>query len=217
MTVRLVSITKPVLDELKDFTPEELLSYVARVSSPQNQLNNETASKLLGYCIKNNHWSVFEHVNMTVEITTSRAISAQILRHRSAVFQETSQRYSEVLQNEIYPARRQDLKNRQNSVDDMSEEDKLWFSYQQQIIWNNSYEAYQDALARGIAKEQARFLLPLSTQTKLYMTNNVRNWIHYIDLRTANGTQKEHKVIAEAIKQIFINNFPAISEAKGWI
>lgn len=217
MKVKLISITKPVEENIKDLTPEELLGYVARVSNPSNQMNSETAPRLLGYCIRNQHWSVFEHVNFTVEIKTSRAIAAQILRHRSAVFQEFSQRYAEAMDNEFYPARRQDLKNRQNSVDDMSEEDKDWFKKSQEDIWANSMYLYKKALEKGIAKEQARFLLPLSTQTTLYMTNNVRNWIHYIDLRTTKGTQLEHREIAEEIKEIFKKEFPAIAEAKGWL
>ena len=217
MKVKLISITKPVADGISDFTPEELTAYVARVSNPTNQMNSETAPKLLGYCIKHAHWSVFEHVNFTVEITTSRAIAAQILRHRSFVFQEFSQRYAEATNFIYYDARSQDLKNRQNSVDNMSENDKDWFTDAQTLIMLQASKLYEDALARGIAKEQARFLLPLSTQTVLYMTGNVRNWIHYIDLRTANGTQQEHKEIADAIKAIFIEQFPAISKAKGWI
>lgn len=216
MKVRLISITKPVAEEISDFTAEELTAYVARVSNPSNQMNSETAPKLLGYCIKNSHWSVFEHVNFTVEITTSRAIAAQILRHRGAVFQEFSQRYAEATKFIYYEARSQDLKNRQNSIDNMSQEDKDWFIDAQTLVMLRASNLYEEALRRGIAKEQARFLLPLSTQTTLYMTNNVRNWIHYIDLRTANGTQQEHKEIAEEIKKIFIEQFPAISKAKGW-
>jgi thymidylate synthase (FAD) len=217
MRVKLISITRPVADDIKDLTSEELTAYVARVSNPSNQMNSETAPKLLGYCIRNAHWSVFEHVNFTVEIKTSRAIAAQILRHRSAVFQEFSQRYAEAMDNEFYPARRQDAKNRQNSLDDMSDEDKDWFMLQQETNWHNAMVSYKEALKRGVAKEQARFLLPLSTQTTLYMTNNVRNWIHYIDLRTTQGTQLEHREIAEEIKEIFKKEFPAIAEAKGWL
>lgn len=217
MKVKLISITKPVAEDIKDFTPEELTGYVARVSNPSNQMNNETAPKLLAYCIKNSHWSVFEHVSFTVEIKTSRAIAAQILRHRSAVFQEFSQRYAEAMDNEFYPARRQDLKNRQNSVDDMSQEDKDWFNQVQVDHWENAMKLYKEALKRGVAKEQARFLLPLSTQTTIYMTNNVRNWIHYIDLRATQGTQLEHREIAEEIKDIFKKELPAIAEAKGWL
>ena len=178
---------------------------------------NETAPKLLAYCIKNNHWSVFEHVNFTVEIKTSRAIAAQILRHRSAVFQEFSQRYAEAMDNEFYPARRQDVKNRQNSIDDMDEEHKNWFNQAQIDNWDRSMSLYKEALNRGIAKEQARFLLPLSTQTTVYMTNNLRNWMHYIDLRTTPGTQLEHREIAEGVKKVFIEQFPTIATAKGWL
>lgn len=216
MKVELVAVTKPVKSNLLEFSSEELMAYVARVSNPNNQMNTKTSSKLLGYCIKNKHWSVFEHVNMTVEITTSRAIAAQILRHRSFVFQEFSQRYSQVVNVEIYPARRQDIKNRQNSVDDMDEDTKEWFEGAQEGMANVAISLYKEALGKGIAKEQARFLLPLSTQTTLYMTGNIRNWIHYIELRSENGTQKEHADIANAIKKIFIEQFPAISDALEW-
>ena len=216
MEVDLVAITKPVKIELSEFSSEDLMSYVARVSNPSNQMNTKTSSKLLEYCIKNSHWSVFEHVNMTVEITTSRAIAAQILRHRSFVFQEFSQRYSEAVNVEIYPARRQDNKNRQNSIDDMDSDIKEWFEGAQEGMANVALSLYREALKKGIAKEQARFLLPLSTQTTIYMTGNVRNWIHYIQLRSENGTQKEHADIANAIKKIFISQFPAISNALKW-
>jgi thymidylate synthase (FAD) len=216
MKVELVSVTKPIKKELSEFSSEELMAYVARVSNPSNQMNTKTSSKLLGYCIKNKHWSVFEHVNMTVEITTSRAIAAQILRHRSFVFQEFSQRYSEITEFENYKARRQDVKNRQNSIDDLDEDTLEWFDMAQQLIREDAKALYEDALRRGIAKEQARFLLPLSTRTTLYMTGNVRNWIHYIELRSENGTQKEHADIANAIKEIFKQQFPEISKALEW-
>lgn len=217
MEVKLISITKPVDSQIVHFSPEELMAYVARVSNPTNQMNNETAPKLLGYCINNAHWSVFEHVYFTVEIKTSRAIAAQILRHRSAVFQEFSQRYSESVENELYSARRQDTKNRQNSIDDMSEVDKEWFDNAQKDIWAKCYDTYKEGLDKGIAKELMRMLLPLSTQTTLYMTNNVRSWIHYIDLRTDKATQLEHRLVAEEIKDIFCEQFPDISKAKGWL
>jgi len=216
MKVELISITKPVKKDLLEFSSEELMSFVARVSNPSNQMNTATSSKLLGYCIKNSHWSVFEHVNMTVEITTSRAIAAQILRHRSFVFQEFSQRYAEVTDFEVYEARRQDTKNRQNSIDDMDDDTKDWFKMAQQLIREDAKAMYEEALRRGVAKEQARFLLPLTTQTTIYMTGNVRNWIHYISLRSENGTQKEHADIALAIQDIFTEQFPAISEALEW-
>lgn len=194
---------------------EKIMAYCARVSNPANQ-DNDNISGLLKYCIKNGHWSVYEHAHMTVEIETTRAISAQLLRHRSFCFQEFSQRYAEATDFETYPARRQDKKNRQNSVDDMSEEDKAWFEEAQKNVIAVSNTLYEEALQRGIAKEQARFLLPLNTKTRLYMTGNVRNWIHYIQLRTANGTQLEHKQIADAIKNIFVDNFPIISDALEW-
>lgn len=216
MSVRLIAVTKPVASEIENFTPEELTGYVARVSNPSNQMNSETAPKLLGYCIKNNHWSVFEHVSFTVEIKTSRAIAAQILRHRSFVFQEFSQRYAEATSNVVVEARSQDPKNRQNSVDDVSEADKKWFEEAQKQVWDTSNSLYRASLGRGIAKEQARFLLPLSTETTIFMTGNLRCWIHYVDLRTKNGTQLEHAVIAEQVKKIMIEQFPAIAEAKGW-
>lgn len=205
MNVKLISVTPDC---------EKTMMYCARVSNPANQ--DSTNTKLLDYCIKNNHWSVFEMGNMIVEIETSRAIAAQILRHRSFSFQEFSQRYAEVRDFEVYEARRQDTKNRQNSIDDMAEEDKLWFESAQKNIRDISAQLYNKALDLGIAKEQARFLLPLSATTKLYMNGTVRSWLHYLDLRTANGTQLEHKEIAEAIKKIFIEQFPVIAKAKEW-
>lgn len=187
---------------------EKIMLYTARVSNPKNQ--NSENTKLLDYCMRNSHWSVFEMAHMTVEITTSRAIAAQILRHKSFSFQEFSMRYSSVDSFELYPARRQDTKNRQNSIDDMDEETKKWFQEKQKEIWERSYSYYQEALTKGVAKEQARFLLPLNTTTKLYMTGNIRSWIHYLDLRCGNGTQLEHKEIADSIKKIFIQQFPTI-------
>lgn len=191
--------------------PEKLIAYCARVSSP-NQENPEI-EKLLGYCIKNKHWSIFEMASMCVEITTSRAIAQQILRHRSFHFQEFSQRYAEVQEIESFPARKQDLKNRQNSTDDLSEDIKEWFLEAQLKVKSTAAHFYKEALAKGIAKEQARFLLPLSTQTKLYMHGTVRDWIHYLNLRTDVSTQLEHREIALAIRTIFIKEFPTISKA----
>lgn len=201
--------------ELISCTPEaeRIVMYCARVSSPNQENDNP---KLLSYCIKHGHWSVFEQATMTVEIQTSRAISAQILRHRSFSFQEFSQRYAAVSSFEIYPARRQDNKNRQNSIDDLDEKTKEWFEDIQEQIQNHAMMLYDEALKRGIAKEQARFLLPMSASTKLYMTGNIRSWIHYLELRCGNGTQLEHKVIADEIKQIFIRELPIISQALGW-
>lgn len=207
MQVKLISVTPDA---------EKTMLFCARVSNPANQ--NSENTKLLGYCIKNAHWSVFEMAHMTIEIETSRAIAAQILRHRSFSFQEFSQRYAAVPEDgvEIYPARRQDTKNRQNSIDDMSESEQEWFKNAQEEMWKRARELYESAIQIGIAKEQARFLLPLSTKTTIYMTGSIRSWIHYLDLRCANGTQKEHKDIADAIKSIFTKQFPNISQAKEW-
>jgi len=194
---------------------EEMIGYCARVSNPSNQ-SNPNIAKLLAYCIKHGHWSVFETASMTLEIETSRAISAQILRHRSFCFQEFSQRYAAVSQYIQSEARAQDEKNRQNSTDTLSDEDKEWFSSIQALLWDECFKAYEEALSRGIAKECARALLPLSTKTRLYMTGNIRSWIHYIQLRSANGTQKEHQDIAIQAKEIFKQQYPIISEALGW-
>jgi thymidylate synthase (FAD) len=204
MNVSLISVTPDA---------EKTVMYCARVSSPNQENDNP---KLLSYCIKHGHWSIFEQASMTVEIQTSRAISAQILRHRSFSFQEFSQRYAAVQSCETYEARRQDNKNRQNSIDDMTDDDKEWFKMAQASIQNLSKMLYDEALTRGIAKEQARFLLPMSSSTKLYMTGNIRSWIHYLQLRTGNGTQLEHQVIAKEIQRIFVEQFPIISEALGW-
>lgn len=205
MNVKLISVTP---------NAEKTMMYCARVSNPKNQDSDNT--KLLDYCIKNNHWSVFEMANMIVEIETSRGISAQILRHRSFSFQEFSQRYAEATEFEVYGARRQDKKNRQNSLDDMDDVDKEWFQLVQEEKNKEAMIFYNAAISRGIAKEQARFLLPLSTKTKLYMNGSVRSWLHYLDLRTGNGTQLEHRVIAEEVKKIFVKEFPIIAKAKGW-
>lgn len=195
---------------------EKNMAYIARVSNPANQDNPDYA-KLLAYCIKNQHWSVFESSHMTVEVTTSRAIAAQILRHRSFTFQEFSQRYATPTEFITYEARRQDNKNRQNSIDDLSEEAKLWFTEMQGFIWNSARAAYEQAVSMGVAKECARFLLPMNTQTTIYMTNNVRGWIHYIDLRTKEGTQLEHKEIAQSCKELFKQQFPSVAQAKEWV
>lgn len=212
MKVKLISMTQPAPGEfpVAENPAEALMAYCARVSSP-NQDNPEY-SKLLSYCARHGHWSVFEMADMTVEITTSRAIAQQILRHRSFSFQEFSQRYAEATEFEIYPARRQDKKNRQNSIDDMAEEDRQWFEDTQRAINFNSRSHYEDALFRGIAKEQARFLLPLSTQTKLYMKGSIRSWIHYIQVRTDPSTQLEHREIALECKRILLEQFPVLKE-----
>ncbi len=210
MKVSLISVTQPSNQEM---TPEQLVVYTARVSSPKNQANLETAPKLLKYCIKNSHWSIFAMVDMTLEIDTSRAISAQILRHKSFDFQEFSQRYAEAFGFEIYEARRQDDKNRQNSIDDLSPETKIWFQVVQDKINKYASDLYTEALDRGIAKECARFLLPMSASTRIYMKGSLRSWIHYFQVRRGNGTQKEHKDIADAAWLVFKEQFPNIAEA----
>ena len=190
---------------------EAVVLYCARVSNPKNQESEEKG--LIKYLIKKNHWSPFEMANMVVGIETSRAISAQILRHKSFTFQEFSQRYSEVEESIVYPARRQDVANRQNSVDDLSLSEQEWFKSTQETLNAQAQKSYKEALNRGIAKEQARFLLPLSTKTKLYMNGTLRSWIHYIQLRTETGTQLEHIKIANSIKSLFIKEFPLIGNA----
>jgi thymidylate synthase (FAD) len=214
MKVALVALSVPKIEGI--VTAEDLMVYAARVSSPQNQMNTETGAKLLKYCATHNHWSVFEMADMTVEIETSRAIAQQILRHKSFNFQEYSQRYSQVTSFETYEARSQDMKNRQNSVDNMSDIDRLWFKNAQESVHQYSTRLYEDALSKGIAKEQARFLLPSSVTTKLYMKGSVRSWIHFLNVRTYPSTQKEHRDVANAIKNIFCQEFPITSEAMGW-
>ena len=198
--------------KLITFTPdaEAMIAKIARVSSWENE-NNPEFVKLLTYLVKHQHWSPFEHAYATWEITTSRAIAAQILRHRSFTFQEFSQRYSYATGAiEYSEARRQDLKNRQNSIDDMSPEVKKWWEEIQTINFENAFADYDNAIKEGIAKEVARMILPLQTQTRLYMTGSLRSWIHYINLRSANGTQKEHMDIAKSIAAQFKEQWPII-------
>jgi thymidylate synthase (FAD) len=215
MKVRLISLTTPLLKiEGKDMTPEGLIAYCARVSSP-NQENPDYA-KLLRFCIREKHWSIFEMVDMTVEITTTRAIAPQILRHRSFSFQEFSQRYAKAVSYETYEARRQDAKNRQNSLDDVDESTKAWFKSAQEEVAALAFKRYEEALEKGIAKECARVLLPLNTETRLYMKGSVRSWIHYLQVRCDPATQKEHRDIANAIREIFIEQFPTVAEALEW-
>lgn len=198
---------------------EQLMAYIARVSNPSNQ-ENEKYAGLLRYCIKHNHWSVFEQSTMTVEVNTTRAIAAQILRHRSFTFQEFSQRYadSSLLRDSIPlpELRRQDDKNRQNSIDDMDEFEVQILEKQMTTLFDSAMSLYQQMLERGVAKECARNVLPLCTPTRIYMTGSCRSWIHYINLRTANGTQKEHMQVAEEVKKIFIEQYPSVSEALEW-
>ena len=211
MTVKLVSVTPDA---------EKMMAYVARVSNPNNQ-ENPNYAKLLGYCIKHNHWSVFEQAFMTLELETTRGVAAQVLRHRSFTFQEFSQRYadSSMLADTIplFDLRRQDTKNRQNSIDDIDPHMRQDFELKVQRHFNDAMKLYQEMLGAGIAKECARFVLPLATPTKIYMSGSVRSWIHYINLRTANGTQKEHMDLAEGCKKIFIDQFPTCAEALEWV
>lgn len=218
MKVKLIAKTEVCEDSLvNDFLihdMERLVMYCARVSNPANQTSDKTG--LLKYCLEHGHVSIFEMANMVFEIETSRAIAAQILRHRSFSFQEFSQRYAEAQSIEVYQARSQDTKNRQNSIDNMSDENKQWFLEAQKNHNSQALNLYQQALDRGIAKEQARFLLPLSTTTKLYMNGSIRSWIHYLQLRCGNGTQKEHQEIALEIRRQFCLVLPIIGEALGW-
>lgn len=213
MQTKLISITKPVSSETINLNPEELIVYIARVSNPSNQLNTETSDKLISYLIKNKHWSPFEHVSFTVEIVTSRAISAQILRHRSFKFQEFSQRYSEVTEFENIDLRLQADKNRQSSTDNLPQLRNFYFQDRIRIIKQACEELYKEMLENNIAKEVARFILPLTTQTKIYMTGDVRSWIHYLQIRCDSHTQKEHQLIALEIKDIFESLFPNISKS----
>jgi len=195
---------------------EEMLVKMARVSAPKNQDNMDTAPRLLKYLIRNKHWSPFEMANMCVEIETTRAISPQILRHRSFSFQEFSQRYADTseLGSAVIPhLRRQDLKNRQNSIDDIPVEMLGTFYRRISELYENSEHLYREMVSSGIAKECARSVLPLSTQTRLFMNGTLRSWIHYLDLRCSNGTQLEHQQIARAIRKIFCEQFPIIGEA----
>ena len=209
MTVKLVTVTPDA---------EKLMAYVARVSNPSNQ-DNEKFAGLLKYCINHQHWSVFEQSSMTLEIETTRAIAAQILRHRSFTYQEFSQRYASSTSLGKIPTpeyRRQDTKNRQNSTDDLDPFLKQTLELQTQTLFDSATALYEQMLADGVAKECARMVLPLCTPTKIYMTGSCRSWIHYINLRSAHGTQKEHMVIAKAVKDVFVEQFPAVSEALEW-
>ena len=209
--VKLVSITPDA---------EKTMAYIARVSNPSNQ-DNDNFSGLLKYCIKHQHWSVFEQSSMTLEIETSRAIAAQILRHRSFTFQEFSQRYADtnLIASKIpVPAlRKQDAKNRQNSTDDLDEFVKQDIEMTITAHFNQLEKLYKRMLQAGVAKECARMVLPLATPTRLYMTGSCRSWVHYINLRSAHGTQKEHMDIAEACREVFTEQFPIVSKALDWV
>tara|TARA_A100001515_G_scaffold6521_5_gene5513 strand:+ start:164 stop:802 length:639 start_codon:yes stop_codon:yes gene_type:complete len=210
MTVRLIQATP---------NPEENMAYVARVSNPNNQENPNYAG-LLKYCIKHNHWSVFEQAYMTLEIETNRGIAAQILRHRSFTYQEFSQRYADSsLLSETIPLpelRSQDTKNRQNSIDNVDPFVKQELEIAMRKHFDSAMDIYKHMLEMGIAKECARFVLPLATPTRIYMTGSCRSWIHYIQLRSANGTQKEHMDVALACRDIFCEQYPTVAEALEW-
>ena len=211
MNVKFISITPDA---------EKMMAYIARVSNPSNQ-QNENYSGLLKYCIKHNHWSVFEQSSMTLEIETTRGLAAQILRHRSFTYQEFSQRYADTkLLDDKIPLpklRKQDTKNRQNSTDDLDEFLVQGFELEMEIQFRNAMDLYNKMLESGVAKECARFVLPLATPTRLYMTGSCRSWVHYITLRSAHGTQKEHMDIAHECRRIFTEQFPAVSEALDWL
>ena len=208
MNVSLVSITQPFISDLKN--PEDIIAYCARVSNPTNQLNAETAPKLLKFLVKHKHWSPFEMVDMTLEIKTSRAIAAQILRHRSFSFQEFSQRYSQAQVLEKLQLRQQAAKNRQSSTDEYKN-GMLLAKVREHL--GRGVSLYNNLIEDGVAKESARMILPLTIETTMYMKGSIRSWAHYIDLRTEENTQKEHREIAEACKEIFKQNLPTVSEA----
>ena len=207
--VKLISVTPDA---------EKHIAYVARVSNPKNQ-ENEKFSGLLKYCIKHGHWSIFEQAFMTLEIETTRGIAAQILRHRSFTYQEFSQRYADsnlLGEVELPELRRQDSKNRQNSIDDLDPEVVEKLNKQMNTLFSSAFSLYNQMLEKGVAKECARFVLPLATPTRIYMTGSARSWIHYINLRSGHGTQKEHMDIANECKSIFVEQFPSVAEAMEW-
>lgn len=208
--VKLISVTPDA---------EKNIAYCARVSNPNNQ-DNENYAKLLRYCIDHKHWSIFEMAFLTLEINTTRGLAAQILRHRSFTFQEFSQRYADtslLAENiPLFELRGQDTKNRQNSIDNIDHETVIKWNTQIREHFAKAKSIYDGMIADGIAKECARFILPLATPTRLYMSGSIRSWIHYIDLRSGHGTQKEHMLIVNECKQIFVEQFPIIGEALGW-
>jgi len=212
MNAKLVSITQPCADLIEQgiLTADDLIAYCARVSNPSNQLNTETAPRLLAYCIRHGHWSVFETASMTVELETSRAIAAQLLRHRSFTFQEFSQRYATSSECETIELRWQDQKNRQASGEPCNDLDLQW---QAQESVNAALEIYKHLISKGVSKETARMILPLTTRTRLYMTGCARSWIHYFDQRCSPHTQKEHRELAEKIREIFSKQFPSVWNA----
>ena len=209
MTATLISVTPDA---------EKHIAYCARVSNPSNQ-GNDSFEGLIKYCIKHKHWSIFEQAFLTVELSTTRAIAAQVLRHRSFTFQEFSQRYADSTLLGKIPLpelRRQDTKNRQNSTDDLDPFENQKMQIQMQTLFDSATALYQQMLERGVAKECARNVLPMCVPTKMYMSGSLRSWMHYIDLRSANGTQKEHMVLANECKAIFVEQFPVIASALDW-
>jgi len=214
-STKLISITRPYEDNagygVTLDTPEELIAYCARVSSPDNQDNKSTADKLLKYCIRNSHWSIFEMVDATIEIVCTRDIGRQILRHRSFSFQEFSQRYAEAINFTRGEARLQDTKNRQNSIEIVDKELRdLWEEMQTDVLIL-AKKHYKHALNMGIAKEVARKILPEGlTKSRMYMKGSLRSWLHYCDLRRGNGTQKEHRLIADRCWGILSKEFPSV-------
>jgi thymidylate synthase (FAD) len=206
--------------KLEGKTAQEVITYTARVSNPANQEKFDTAAGLLRYCIRENHWSIFEQADMTLEINTTRGIAAQVLRHRSFTFQEFSQRYADTKLLSDRPAipelRRQDTKNRQNSIDDISQYVKLGLQGEISEYFQQGQDLYNRLLDKGVAKECARFVLPLATPTRIYMKGSCRSWIHYINLRSSNGTQKEHMDIANECKDVFKTCFPDVATALEW-
>jgi thymidylate synthase (FAD) len=216
VNVKLISVTQPNIEGIDK--SEELVAYCARVSNPSNQMNSETSPKLLAFLIKHKHWSPFEMVDMTVEIKTSRAIAAQILRHRSFSFQEFSQRYSVANQFEDIELRLQGDKNRQVGEKLISKDHPEYDNLNHIVAetLSMSQHCYDTMIENGIAKEVARMILPLTTETTMYMKGSLRSWVHYIELRTEQNTQKEHRIIADECKNIFIEQFPIIAEALQW-
>ena len=217
--VKLISCTQGAGD-LIGKGPQDVISYVARVSNPHNQVNFDTAAGLLKYCIKHEHWSIFETVSLTMEINTNRGIAAQILRHRSFTFQEFSQRYADTnLLSANIPVpdlRRQDTKNRQNSIGDLPPGMVQQYGKEIEKYFEKGMSLYNNLLDNGVAKECARFVLPLATPTRIYMTGTCRSWMHYINLRSANGTQEEHRLVAEGCREVFKEVFPDVSTALEW-
>ena len=225
-TAKIIAVTQPRIYETetshwfysrqKNLTPEEFIAYTARVSNPSNQMNNQTSSKLLNYCAKNKHWSIFEMINIVMEINTTRDIARQILRHRSFSFQEFSQRYADPTSDLGFGAREarlQDQKNRQNSIETQDDElQKCWYAKQKQQI-HEAKLAYKWAIDNGIAKEQARAVLPEGlTVSRMYMNGTLRSWIHYCQIRMAEGTQKEHRQVATSAWEEIIKEFPSLKE-----